>query len=142
MGIEQQTNQLQVISFEGKELPISFVETTHVVDGVDCDVYSFIGDTSKDLGVVKISPGSKTPLQRVLKGDRTVEGYVSGKGKLTITKTDGKQEVYVAEGESQKPVVTVGIGELMQWEADEKVGLVAYEICFPPYEDGRYEDLK
>jgi hypothetical protein len=142
MGIEQQPNQLQFFSFEGKDQPVTYVETMHVVDGVDCDVYSFIGDTSKDLGLVKIRPGSKTPLQRVVKGDRTVEGYVSGKGKLTITKTDGKQEVYVADGESPKPVVTVGIGELMQWEADEKVGLVAYEICFPPYKEGRYEDLK
>jgi len=30
----------------------------------------------------------------------------------------------------------------MQWEADKEADLVAYEICFPPYEDGRYENLK
>ena len=38
--------------------------------------------------------------------------------------------------------VTVGIGELMQWEADKDLRLVAYEVCFPPYKDGRFESLK
>lgn len=143
MNVEQGTTPIKSFNFEGKEQPVSFVETTHVTDGVDCDVYTFIGDQSKDLGVIRISPGSKTPLQRVLKGERTIEGYLSGKGKLTITKPDGKQEVYVAKGESKEPIiVTVGIGELMQWEAGEEVGLVVYEICFPPYEEGRYENMK
>lgn len=142
MNVEQQITPLKAFNFEGKEQPVSFVETMHVVDGVDCDVYTFVGDSSKDLGVIKISPGSKTPLQKVLKGDKTVEGYIKGKGKLTITKSDGKQEVYIADGESKEPiVVTVGIGEQMQWEADKEYELVAYEVCFPPYEDGRYENL-
>jgi hypothetical protein len=30
----------------------------------------------------------------------------------------------------------------MRWEADPKSNLKAYEICFPPYEDGRYENIK
>lgn len=142
MNPEQQTDPVKSFNFEGKEQPVSFVETMHVTDGVDCDVYTFVGDTTKDLGIIKISPGSRTPLQKVLKGDRTVEGYVSGKGKLTITKGDGTQEEHIADGESKKSVVNVGIGETMQWEADKETGLVAYEICFPPYEDGRYENLK
>jgi len=130
-------------SFEGKKQHISFAETLYVTDGVDCDVYTFTGDTTKDLGIIKIAPSKKTPRQKVLKGDRTIEGYISGKGKLTITKSDGKQAVYIADEKSKTPiVVTVGIGETMQWEADKDSGLVAYEICFPPYEDGRYENLK
>ena len=141
MDTEQNILPVNSFNFEGKEQPVSFVETMHVTDGVDCDIYTFVGDSSKDLGIIRISPGSKTPLQKVLKGDRTIEGYVSGKGKLTITKADGEQEVHVAS-ESEKPVVGVGIGELMQWEADKEANLVAYEICFPPYEDGRYENLK
>lgn len=142
MSAEQNTNTVKSFSFEGKEQQVSFVETMHVNDGVDCDVYTFLGDSTKDLGIIRISPGSKTPLQKVLKGDRTIEGYISGKGKLTITKPDGKQEVYVADGESKEPiVVSIGIGELMQWEADKYSDLVVYEICFPPYEDGRYENI-
>ena len=142
MSVGQNINPVSSFSFEGKEQPVLFVETMHVTEGVDCDVYTFGGDSSKDLGIIKVGPGSKTPLQKVLKGDRTIEGYISGKGKLTVTKADGKQEVYVVGGELKEPVVvTVGIGETMQWEADEKSKLTAYEICFPPYEDGRYENL-
>ena len=69
--------------------------------------------------------------------------YIFGKGKLTITKTDGSQQVYDVNEELKEPVVvTVAIGEQMQWEADKDFGLVAYEVCFPPYEEGRYENLK
>ena len=98
---------------------------------------------SKDLGIIRIKPGGKTPLQRVLQGDKTIEGYIFGKGKLTITKFNGEQEIYVASSESKKPIiVSVEIGELMQWEADKDSDLMVYEICFPPYKDGRYENLK
>jgi hypothetical protein len=121
MSVEQNTTPIKSFRFEDKKQPVFFVETMHVTDGVDCDVYIFIGDSSKDLGIIRISPGNKTPLQKVLKGDRTIEGYISGKGKLTITKPDGKQEIYTVSGESKEPiVVTVGIGEIMQWEADKE----------------------
>ena len=126
--------------YEGEEYEISFVETTHVVDGVECEVYTFPKDKSKDLGIIKIDPGKKTPLQRVLQGEKTVEGYISGNGKLTITKPDGKQEEFLADG---SPLTTVvNVGDLMQWEADPDSGLVAFEICYPPYEDGRFENIE
>lgn len=137
MNAEQETTLVKSFSFEGKEQPVSFVETIHVADGVDCDVYAFVGDLSKDLGIIRISQGSKTPLQKIIGGERTVEGCVSGKGKLTIIKPDGEQVVYL-----EPATVDVEIGELMQWEADKESELKAYEICFPPYEDGRYENLK
>lgn len=143
MNVEQGVTPIESFNFEGKEQPVSFVETMHVVDGVDCEVYTFDGDPTKDLGIIRVKPNSRTPLQRVLKGDRTVEGYISGKGKLTITKLDGKQEVHTVSGETKEPLFeAVGIGELMQWEADKDSPLVVYEVCFPPYEDGRYENVK
>ena len=123
--------------FEGREQLVSFVETLDVADGVACDVYTFDGDTTKDLGMIRIEPGRKTPLQKVLKGDKTVEGYISGKGKLKITKPNGKQVVY-----TEPFAITVAVGELMQWEADPDSDLSVYEICLPPYEDGRYENIK
>lgn len=77
MGVEQRlTPLIQSFFFEGREQPVSFVETTHVSDGVECDVYEFRGVTTKDL-----------------------------------------------------------------WEADPDSSLMAYEVCFPPYEDGRYENI-
>ncbi len=142
MSVEQNPLPINSFVFEGKEQAVSFVETMHVADGVDCDVYSFVGDSTKDLGIIKVTPGHKTPLQRVLQGDRTVEGYISGKGKLTITKPSGKPKDYAVGGENQEPLsVTVAIGELMQWEADKDSPLTAYEVCFPPYKDGRYENI-
>jgi len=142
MNVEQNTTILKSFNFEGNEQLVSYVETMHVVEGVDCEVYTFDGDSSKDLGIIKISYGCKTPLQKVLKGDKTIEGYVSGRGKLTITKPEGKQEIYIAEEASEPISVVVEIGELMQWEADKDSDLVAYEICFPPYEDGRYQNIE
>jgi hypothetical protein len=129
---------LTEFEFEGQKQRVSFIETMNVVHGVKCDVYRFDSDDSKDLGIIKIEPNCKTPLQKVLKGNKTIEGYVSGEGKLIVS-TDGKDKTYpVKDGE--KFSVDVRIGETMQWQAGEKP-LVAYEICFPPYEDGRYENL-
>lgn len=139
---KQNGTQLNSFEFDGKPQLVSFVETMKVTTGVECDVYTFDGDNTKDLGVIRIEPGRKTPLQRVLKGDRTIEGYISGKGKLIITKPDSTQEEHLANDDIPKPfTVPVAIGETMQWQADKDSSLVAYEICFPPYEDGRYENL-
>ncbi len=128
--------------FEGRPQAVSFVETSQVTDGVECDVYKFDGDTEKDLGTIRIKPGKKTPLQKILQGERTVEGHVSGTGRLTVTSPDGQQRVYqfVEAAEPTGPI-TVAIGERMQWEAAADSDLVAYEICFPPYQDGRFENI-
>ena len=29
----------------------------------------------------------------------------------------------------------------MQWEASKNSNLVFYEVCYPPYQDGRFENL-
>ena len=141
MENEPDVNKLNSFYFEGKKQTVSFVETMDVVEGVQCDVYRFDSDETKDLGIIRMQPGCKTPLQKVLLGERTIEGYIEGKGKLTVTSKEGKPTVYIVNNELKSPVViTVGIGELMQWEADPDSSLEAYEICFPPYQDGRYEN--
>lgn len=132
------TDKLVNFEFEGNTQPVEFVETMDVAEGVSCDVYKFVGDDTKDLGIIKIDVGCKTPLQKVLKGDRTIEGYISGEGKLIVSK-DGENKIYEV-GDSEKLSVEVNIGETMQWQAGDKQ-LIAYEVCFPPYEDGRYENL-
>lgn len=127
---------------EGDE-NVVFVETVDVIEGVKCDVYSVEGNNSKDLGIIKIELGHKTPLQKVLKGDQTIEGHVSGKGLLQIIRASGDEEIYpVDEGINEHFSVDVGIGDTMQWQADENANLKAFEICIPPYEEGRYENLK
>jgi hypothetical protein len=128
--------------FEGKQLPLQFIETMQVKMGVVCDVYAFKNDAEKDLGIIRISPACKTPLQKVLQGDKTIEGYISGKGKLVITSISETNEEYkVNDNESKGFSITVKKGEIMQWIAEPDSELHVYEICFPPYKDGRYENL-
>lgn len=133
-----QNNHLTDFEFEGVRQNVLFVETMNVAEGVTCDVYKFDDDNTKDLGIIKIQPGFKTPLQKVLKGDRTVEGYISGNGKLIVS--DGKEEKIYQSEKGKELQVNVNVGETMQWCAIDEP-LVAYEICFPPYEEGRYENL-
>lgn len=133
---------LKSFQFDRSVQPVKFIETTDVIDGVKCDVYKFIGDNTKDLGIIRIENGKRTPLQKVLKGNRTIEGFVSGKGKLKIGKADGTTEIFkVSEELLNSFSISVKIGETMQWESDPNSNLIAYEICFPPYEDGRFENL-
>jgi hypothetical protein len=44
----------------------------------------------------------------------------------------------VFEGKAQ-PII---FAETMQEEDDKNSSLVVYEICFPPYQEGRYENIK
>lgn len=68
---------------------------------------------------------------------------MSGGGTLTVWSTDGAPQAYIFEpGDmTDKKGVEVAKGQLMQWSADKGVDLVFYEVCTPPYEDGRFEDL-
>jgi len=134
--------KLTSFQWDKQDQAVSFIETQEVISGVQCDVYTFTDDKNKDLGIIRIEAGHKTPLQKVLKGDKTIEGYLSGKGKLVITKATGEEKTYPVDENTKKPFeVKVRIGELMQWHADNNSELMFYEICFPPYEDGRYENL-
>lgn len=56
-----------------------------------------------------------------------------------ITTEDGSVTEYEFPSSNHKEVA-VSIGQLMQWTAGPE-GLVYYEICEPPYQDGRFENL-
>jgi len=118
---------------------VDFVENIKVKKGVVCDIYSFKNNQEKDLGIVRVETGKKTPLQKVLKGDKTLEGYLSGSGVLTITNLSGQEIIHSFEKNSDISEVEVNVGELMQWESIED--LVFYELCYPPYQEGRYQNL-
>jgi len=126
----------------GKEsLPITLVETAVVKEGVECDIYAFVGDIFRDLAIVRVTKGFKTPVQRILTGLKTTEGFISGEGMLTVVDSNGAKNVYEFKlGETGKPV-DVTIGQVMQWYASGDSDLTFYEICEPPYQDGRYENL-
>lgn len=120
--------RLKNFKFGDIDQTVKFVEATAVKPGVACDVYEFEGDTTKDLGIIYVEPGTATPLQEVLKGDRTIEGYISGKGTFTITSEAGEKQVYSVDAGMEKFEKTVNIGEKMQWQVapDAQDKLVAY----------------
>jgi len=121
--------------------PVSFVETITVKDGVECDTYTFDEDPSRDLAVVRVLCAHKTPLQRVVDGVRTTEGYINGEGTLRVASQDGEVRVYEFGPGCENRPVDVGVGDVMQWEAYGVTDLTFFEVCVPPYEDGRFEDL-
>lgn len=123
---------------DGRALPVRFIEAYAVKDGVDCDVYDFIDDASRDLGIVTVRKGVSTPRQKIVKGDITIEGYLSGAGILSVTDTKGKAESYDFPCSSRSDI-RVKLGEIMSWRALED--LTFYEICEPRYEDGRFQVL-
>jgi hypothetical protein len=118
---------------------VAFVQTVTVASGVTCHVYKFLNDDSRDLAIVEVQAGCKTPLQRVIGGDETIEGYFSGKGTLAVRSASGHQRIYEFHEPSEK--VFVRCGDLMQWQAAEDQPLVFFEVCKPPYQDGRFENL-
>lgn len=143
MELIGRNDHLTSFEFEGVTQPVEFVETTNEVSpGAECDVYKFVGDDTKDLGIIRINPGCETPLQRVLKGDRTIEGYVSGSGKLVVARGNVSIETFeVTDRPGEHLSVLVRVGDTMQWKASPNSKLVAYEVCVPPYADGRFENL-
>ena len=132
--------KLTSFEFEGQHFSTKFEETQTVKAGVECDIYSFIDNKSMDLAIVRVERGYKTPLQRIRQGNKTVEGFVSGKGVLTV-QVGGESKTYSFDDSNIDQPVVVGIGQIVQWEADHDVDLVFSEVCDPPYVDGRFEDL-
>ena len=120
--------------------PVTFIEYVKVKDGVDCDVYSFDDDQNKDLAIVTVAQGVKTPRQRVVSGVTTIEGYLSGKGTLSVESPNGHVEIIYFD-EQNPGTVMVEVGDVMQWTADPDSELVFSEVCVPPYQEGRFENL-
>lgn len=132
--------KLRLFKIEGKSQKITYIETNRVKEGVLCDVYSFEDDMDKDLAIISIKPESCTPLQRILKGERTLEGYLSGEGKLKITYANGKHKVFHLDESKSGFFVDLKVGDMMQWFAGGSQ-LTVFEVCYPPYEDGRFENI-
>lgn len=119
--------------------PVIFIESTIVNEGVICDVYSFINDPTKDLGIVTVKAGLTTPMQKVLKGDKTIEGFIEGAGSLTITNQDGVSSVYNFDTESLIKEIVAEVGQTMQWQANKSIDLVFCEVCWPPFTPDRFK---
>ncbi len=135
------TSKLTTFVIDNKPFTISFGETQTVKEGVECDTYALTDDDTKDLAIVRVQKGYKTPLQRILLGNKTIEGFVGGQGALSVQSIDGGVKTYeFKSGDADRPIV-VEIGQIMQWYANGDTDLTFYEVCEPPYKDGRFENL-
>lgn len=132
--------KLRDITLDDKSKSINFESTYPVREGVDCDIYSFAYDNDRDLAVIHVEPGYNTPLHRVLQGLHTIEHYVSGEGRLVVGSPGEEDKVYEFTGHEEAHGIEVSIGQTMQWHAGA-TGLVFAEVCEPPYQEGRFEDL-
>ncbi|SRR5258708_4929901 len=143
MSLEQDGSTRTEFEFEGQRLSVSFVEPVAEFPGVNSKVYSFIGDETKDLADIFIDAGAMTPRQRVVEGERTVEVYVSGIGRINVTRTTGEEESFEFGGYStDRPFVTVLKGDIMQLQAAEDSIFIVSEVCCnPKYRPGRFENL-
>jgi hypothetical protein len=128
--------RLDTFYYRGEHRPVRYLETDQVKPGVVCDIYEFIGVNAFDLAIVTVSPGCSTPLKRVEEtGGKTIEGIMKGYGSFYV---GGESRVSLTFGFPR--VNTVNFGETMQWEAGDR-GLTFFEICHPPYKEGRFVNL-
>ncbi len=127
-----------MLTVNDENIEVSFIETQSVNDGVECDVYSIVNDNNRDIGIIRIKAGYRTPKQKILQGDKTVEGYITGKGILEVWRNDNSTSKYSFPNDKYTKV-ELEVGDIMQWEADQD--LEVFEICYPPYHDGRFLNL-
>ncbi len=121
--------------------PVEFIETIKVKLGVVCHVYKFKNRSNCDLGIIEISKGENTPKQKILKGDRTIEGYISGSGELVVQNQNKTPESYKVGNKNQEFQIDLVVDDIMQWTANVNEELTCFEVCFPAYEEGRFLNL-
>lgn len=120
-------------------------DSVKVEEGVYCLSYEVSDSKEVDTAVIVVKPGHKTPKQKVIKGDKTAEQFLNGFGKITIWRVDSRveflEETYYLTPDTNLEV-DLNVGDIMQWEAAEDSYLVFSEHCWPPYEEGRFENLE
>lgn len=132
---------LKEFALNGIMEPVEFIETMKVKLGVVCHVYKFKNRSDCDLGIIEISKGENTPKQKILKGEKTIEGYISGSGKFTIQNQDKISKIYEIKNGNQEFQIDLVVGDVMQWTANVNEELTCFEVCFPAYEEGRFLNL-
>lgn len=131
---------LSEYTFEDQSWKIILNQSYEVIPGVYCESYTIVGDLDKDIAIVYMLPNSKTPLQLVRSGEKTVEVFMCGDGKLVVENNSGTVFEYFFDNNECGKYVIIKIGEKMQWIAGE-IGLQFAEICEPPYKDDRFETV-
>lgn len=122
------------------ELEVEHVDMHEILPDVYVDLYRFVGNSTCDLARVEVVRGAKTPLYLLVDGERTIERYQSGTGTLEVIENDGWRTVHHFPKDDGSRDVVIEIGETIQWHATGS-DLVYDELCWPPYEAGRFENI-
>ena len=130
---------MRTFDYLGKTFPVESQGCETVVDGVVCEVFKFTGLTACDLAIVTMEPLAKTPIQVVRNGVVTLEQIIDGEGDTNLrVLRAGKYEV--VQSGPHIPSTPILPSDVMQWTAGAK-GAKFSEICWPPFEEGRFETL-
>lgn len=130
---------LKTFPLDNKLVPVRFVKNHKPPSGVIRDVYEFIDDSSRDLAIVRVHRGKKTPAQKLIAGSRTLHGWMAGMGTLVVTTPSGEKRTFEYRPGQFSTEVTVRVGEIIQWHAHAFEDLTFYEICEPAFDDERFE---
>ena len=131
------------IKFGGFDLAVKFRKATQVAPGVVCEEFDCVDKPEMDIGIIRIDPGAKTPPQKLLSGTRTVEGFLSGAGALFVTPEGGEFESFSFGMTNRigRKFAELQPGDVVQWVAAPDSELVAIEMCWPPFSEGRFENV-
>lgn len=124
---DSQSN-LYDFSVSGRMRTIAFEKTLHVTDGVEADLYTFVDDHTHILTIYTVKAGMRTLNRKVTDGQRVIEGYVRGRGTLTVSSASGAKDTYYFEKEGHTKDVIVESGQTVQWIAPHDSDLVYYEV--------------
>lgn len=124
------TQNDNIFSFEIGNISreIVFVKSVHVSEGVDSDVYSFLDDKSQILSIVKVKKGVKTPYEKVESNNKIIEGFLKGKGTLTVYLDGSNKNTYYFETAGYNKEVEIISGQTVQWSAPKDSDLIYYKI--------------
>lgn len=132
---------IESFPLDGLVQPVKLVDINTVVRGVTCLSYAFLEDSTKDLAMVHVDTGHSTPKQRIKLGEVTIEGFMAGKGVLTVQDSETHRIRHRLSDKSSIREFSINVGDIMQWRAAANSDLEFYEICKPPYQKGRFENL-
>ncbi len=125
--------------YQGEHRPIELCNTEEVAAGVSCEAYEFTGETAYCLAIITMKPFARMPIQVVRGGLVTFEEVITGdEGTRLRVLRAGKYEV--VQSGPHIPSTPILPSDVMQWTAGPK-GAKFSEVCWPPFEEGRFETL-
>jgi dipeptidase E len=125
---DDNSNNLYDFKVNGEMRTLSFIKSVKINEVIDCNIYAFVDDKTHQLAVYEVNAGVKTPAKKVPAGHRIIEGYVHGKGTLTINLIDGTMNIYYFEKDGSNVEVEVEAGQTIQWTAPVNSILGYYEV--------------